>query len=374
LLEELLNPVGYYFWILVISVIALAIAILSRPFSTYVKFVYPTAKYEAIGNPYVVEKNLNSILESKTLTDFKENLNATKDFKINGDTSYQIQKSLDESFFQTVQMMKKDNSKKMHKFFDVYLEKIDIYLVKKELRNKLKNGEVSDKSIEQAFLPSTKKLLYNIKENEKENLAKDILDFGFHNDIIEEIKKEEIDYIKIDNIVDRYILNKFKQLKLPYKCNEAKEKFIKTYLDIYNIKHILRCKQLGFDKETCMKYFNGEGREIPQWKYEELSELDGVAQVINQLEGTSYYNMLKDSIEGYNKEKTVQTLENKLDRLFLNQIKDISLENYSTIGPTIRFLFFKEYEIQNLKIISKGIAEDLSKELTKKFLVEEDAA
>jgi vacuolar-type H+-ATPase subunit C/Vma6 len=374
LLEELLNPAGYYFWILVISVIALAIAILSRPFSTYVKFVYPNAKYEAIGNPYVVEKNLNSILESKTLTDFKENLNATKDFKINGDTSYQIQKSLDESFFQTVQMMKKDNSKKMHKFFDVYLEKIDIYLVKKELRNKLKNGEVSDKSIEQAFLPSTKKLLYNIKENEKENLAKDILDFGFHNDIIEEIKKEEIDYIKIDSIFDRYILNKFKQLKLPYKCNEAKEKFIKTYLDIYNIKHILRCKQLGFDKETCMKYFNGEGREIPQWKYEELSELDGVAQVINQLEGTSYYNMLKDSIEEYDKEKTVQTLENKLDRLFLNQIKDISLENYSTIGPTIRFLFFKEYEIQNLKIISKGIAEDLSKELTKKFLVEEDAA
>jgi vacuolar-type H+-ATPase subunit C/Vma6 len=117
--------------------------------------------------------------------------------------------------------------------------------------------------------------------------------------------------------------------------------------------------------------FNGEGREIAPWKYEELAEMDGVAQVISGLEGTSYYNILKDSIEYYNREKTVQILENKLDCLFLKLIKEISTKNYVTIGPTIRFLVFKEYETQNLKVIAKGIAENLSAELTKKFLVTE---
>ncbi len=371
MLDLLFDPAGYYFWILIITVIAGAIAILSRPFSTYVKFVYPNAKYESMGNPYVTEKKLSSLVESKTLSDFREILKNSKDFKIKGESSYDVQKSLDESFYQTIEMMKKDSSKKMDNFFDIYLEKIDMYLVKKELRNKLKNGEVNDKSIEQAIRSSTKKLLYNIKETERKDLGEMLLDFGFHEDMAKELSNEKIDYMETDNEVDKYIINKFIDVKVPYKCGEGKEKFIKTYLDIYNIKHLLRCKQLGFGKENCMKYFNGEGREIAKWKYEELSELDGVAQVINQLEGTSYYNTLKDSIEEYNREKTVQILENRLDNLFLDLIKEISLKNYSTIGPSLRFLIFKEYEIQNLKVIAKGIEEDLSKDFTKKFLVME---
>ena len=70
----------------------------------------------------------------------------------------------------------------------------------------------------------------------------------------------------------------------------------------------------------------------------------------------------------------MQILENKLDGLFLDLIKDISMNNYSTIGPTLRFLIFKEYEIQNLKVIAKGISEDLSSDFTKQFLVVEGVA
>ena len=227
------------------------------------------------------------------------------------------------------------------------------------------------KSLEQAILPKTKKLLYTIKETGKENIAQPLLDFGFSENLIREIKNEQIDYMKIDNEVDRYIINRFLNVKVPYKCKQGKNNFIKTYLDIHNIKFLLRGKQLGFDKKTLVAYFNGEGREIAPWKYEELAEMNGVGQVITGLEGTSYYNILKDSIEQYNKEKTVQILENQLDRLFLKLIKEISTQNYVTIGPTIRFLSFKEYEIQNLKIIAKGVAEGLSIDLIKKFFVTE---
>jgi len=371
MLEELFNPAGYPFWILIITIIAGTIAIISRPFSTYVKFVYPNAKYEAMGNSYVTEKNLSSLVESKNLADFKENLNSLKDYKIGGETTYDIQKSLDGLFYQTIEMMKKDGSKKMYDFYNTYIEKIDMYLIKKELRNKLKNNEVDEKSIESAILPTTKKLLYNIKN--KENLSQILLDFGFHKDIAKELANQKIDYMEIDNEIDKYIINKFIKVKVPYKCEQGKNNFIKTYLDIYNIKFLLRCKQLGFNKETCMKYFNGEGREIAKWKYKQLTEMDGVGQVISGLEGTSYYEILKNSIEEYNKEKTVQILENRLDTLFLKILKDISTQNYTTIGPTLRFLVSKEYEIQNLKVIAKGVAENLSKDLIKKFLILEGA-
>jgi len=372
MLEELFNPAGYPFWILIITIIAGTIAIISRPFSTYVKFVYPNAKYTAMGNSYVTGKNLSSLVESKNLADFRENINSLKDYKITGETTYNIQKSLDNLFYQTIQMMKKDSSKKMYDFYYTYIEKIDIYLIKKELRNKLKNNEVDEKSIESAILSTTKKLLYNIKETNKENLSPILLDYGFSEDIAKELANEKIDFMKIDNEVDKYIINKLIKVKVPYKCEQGKNNCIKSYIDISNIKFLLRCKQLGFKKETCMKYFNIQGKEIAKWKYEQLADMDGIGQVISGLEDTSYYETLINSIEEYNKEKTVQILENRLDTMFLKIVKDISTQNYTTIGPTLRFLVFKEYEIQNLKVIAKGVAENLSKDFIKKFLILED--
>ena len=369
MLEELFNPSGYSFWILIISIIVGTIAIISRPFSSYVKFVYPNAKYETMGNPYVTEKKLNILIESKNLFDFKENLNSLKDYKIAGEDTFDIQNSIDNLLYKTIDMMKKDCSKKMYDFYNVFIEKIDMYYVKKELRNKLENNEVDEKNIERAFTPNIKKLIYNIKETNKDNLSHVLMDFGFNEDVEKELKNEKIDYLEIENKIDRHTINKFLKIKVPYKCDQGKNNFIKTYLDINNIKFLLRFKQIGFKKETCMKYFNGEGKEIAKWKYEQLSDMDGVGQIISGLEGTSYYNILKNSIEEYNKEKSVQILENRLDTLFLKILKDISIQNYTTIGPTLRFLIFKEYEIQNLKVIAKGIAEDLPKDIIKKFLI-----
>ena len=373
LINQLFDPAGYQFWLLIITIVVGAIAILSRPFSTYIKFVYPNAKYEAIGNPYVIQKNLNTIIENKSLSDFKEHINSKRDYNLKGENSYEIQRSLDNCLYKTIMMMKKDNSKKMQGFYDIFLEKIDMYLIKKELRNKLKNNSVSESSIEQAILPVTKKLLYNIKEFEKSKLANLLLDYGFHEDIAKELTQEKIDYLVIDNAIDKYILNRFLKVKVPYKCDKGKNDFIKIYIDILNIKFLLRCKQLGFDKNTSMKYYNGEGKEIAPWNYEQLAELTGVGQVISGLEGTSYFNILKNSIEEYNKEKTVQILENKLDSFYLKKIKEISTNNYSTIGPSIRYLVFKEFEIQNLKIIAKAVAENFSNEITKKLLILEDS-
>jgi vacuolar-type H+-ATPase subunit C/Vma6 len=57
--------------------------------------------------------------------------------------------------------------------------------------------------------------------------------------------------------------------------------------------------------------------------------------------------------------------------LYLKHIKEISQENYITIGPTIRFLVSKEFEIRNLKAIAKGISENIGSDLIKEILITE---
>lgn len=333
-------------------------------------FAYPNAKFEAIGNPYTREKELNNIVESKNLSEFRETLNSSKDYNVIGEDTYSVQKSLDDNFLQTIDMMRKDSSKKMNNFYDIYLEKIDIYLIKNELK-KFTLGKTEKVDIDSAILNSTKEFLTKLKESGKEILPELLKTYGFTNELIEAISKETFDSIKIDVIIDKYIINKLKQVEVPYKCEKAKQNYIKRMIDVLNIKNILRVKQLGYDANTCKMLFLGEGREIAPWKFNEISELEQPPQIISSLEGTSYFNVLKDAIEQYNTENSVQVLENVLDGYFLKLIRDISIQNYLSLGPTIRFLVSKEFEIKNLKVIAKGIGERLSSDLIKRFLITE---
>ena len=371
MLEIILDPYNYPFWILIIATIAGAIAIISRPFSTYVKFVYPNAKFEAIGNPFITENELNKVVENKNLSDFKDSLNSSKNYNVTGESIFEIQQSLDKNFVKTIEMMQKDSSKKMKAFYNAYIQKLDNYLLKNTLKNKFGNKKIDEKTAENAILPSTKNLILDIIASDKEKIAEILKSKEFDKKILEVLSEETVDNLKIDTAIDKYIINKIRQVKVPYKCDKAKQHFLNSYIDIVNVKNTLRAKQLGYDEKAIKELYLGEGQEIAKWKLKEISEADSVAQVISALEGTSLYDPLKNSIEKYNHEETVQVLENALDGHFIKLVKDISIQNYSSIGPTLRFIVSKEFEINNLKIIVKGIGEGLSSNLFKSLLVKE---
>lgn len=368
--EWIFDPYNPPFWILIASIVGVVIGIIFRPFITHIKFAYPNAKFEAMGNPFINDKDLSNIAESKDLNSFKELLNSLKDYDIVGEDVYSIQKSLDDNFLRIIDMMRKDSSKEMREFYDMYLEKIDSYIVKNELK-KLLLGKTEEVEINNAILPRTKEFLSKLNDRGKEILPEVLKSYGFENELIEALTEKTPDFLMIDIGIDKHIFNKFKQVKVPYKCEHAKQSFVKTMIDILNIKNLLRAKQLGYNAATCKKLKLGEGKEIAPWKYDEMAELDQPSQIISALEGTSYFNVLKDAIEQYSLENSVQILENALDGYFIKLVKDISLQYYLNLGPTLRFLISKEFEIQNLKIIAKGIGENLSSHLIKGFLIKE---
>jgi V/A-type H+-transporting ATPase subunit C len=371
LFEVIFDPYNYPFWVLIAGIIIGVIAGISRSFSTYVMFAYPNAKYEAIGNPFITEKELSRIAESADLSGFKDALNASKDYDLSGDNTYDVQQSLDDNLIQTIDNMRKDSSKKMNVFFDVYIEKLDIHLIKNTIKNKLDDKKIDEKIIDKAMLPNTKTLLLKITDSEKQKIPEILKEYGFEKDVIEAVSEENIDFLKLDTTIDKYIIDKFRRIKVPYKCEKAKQKFFGTLVDIFTIKNILRAKQLEYNTESCIKLYLGEGLQIASWKFKEMTESDSVPHVISSLEGLSYYDALKNAIEDYNKEKSVQVLENALDSHLLKLIEDISTQNYVTIGPTIRFIVSKEFEIENLKIIAKGVSEGLSSDIIKSLLTRE---
>jgi len=371
LFEIIFDPYNYPFWIFITAVLVGAMLVISRPFSTYVKFAYPNARFEAMGNPFIKDKELNRLLDSKDLSEFKDSLNTLKDYDITGKNSQEIQQSLDDALIQTVDISRKDSAKKMNEFYDIYLEKIDAYMIKNELKNKL-NGKEIDKTVaNSAILPKTKQILEELAAAEKDKIPEILKNYGFGIEVTDAVLDDENDFLALDTAIDKHIIERLQKAKLPHNCEKGKQKFVKRTIDINNIKRILRAKQLSYDEKTCLNLFLGDGQEIAAWKFKEMAQTDKISQIISSLEGTSYFDILKDSIEEYNKERSVQVLENSLDRLYLKLVEDISTQNYVNIGPTIRFLVSKEFEIRNLKIIAKGIGENMHPDTIKNFLIME---
>ena len=106
MLDFLLDPFSYLFWIFIITIIISSIIIVWRPFNIYVQFAYLNAKVEAIGNPYLTEKELNKLIESKNIIELKETINTNKDYDIIGKGSNEIHTSLDDNFKKTIKQSK----------------------------------------------------------------------------------------------------------------------------------------------------------------------------------------------------------------------------------------------------------------------------
>jgi len=241
----------------------------------------------------------------------------------------------------------------------------------KIIKNKLLNSQFGKITVEPINNKKIKQLSNEIINSENEEINEILIKFGFNSNLKNLQYNNTSDFLFLDNIFDTYIISKFKDLKLPKKCKKAQENFVEYMIDIKNIKNILRAKNLEFDEKTCDKLFLGEGKEISNWKFNELCQLIDVNQVIINLEGTSYYDSLKDSIEKFNAEKTTQVFEKSLDEYFIKILKDLSIENYVHIGPILRFLISKKFEIINLKIISKAIEENIDSQLIKNNLIME---
>ncbi|MBN1860100.1 MAG: V-type ATPase subunit [Candidatus Thermoplasmatota archaeon] len=371
--EEVLNPQSPFFWLLLISILAAVFLFIGRYFRTYVKFVYPNAKFEAIGNPFIQEKELNILVENTTLETFKDRLNTLRDYQVDGDNASLIQQSLDTNFLRTVAMMRKDSSKKLYAFFDLYLQKNDFPLIKNEIKTILLGME-RHPLVERAAHPQTKKLLEQLQGVSKEQLSSVLAAQGFTKDLQDEVSKETPDFFQIDLLFEKAFLAQFKALKVPYKCENAKEDFIKNMVDMLTIQHLLRAKQLSYPPDRGKSLFLGEGKQISRWRFDAMIDASDVPGLITALDGTSYFPLLSTKIEHYSKQKSVSMFETLIQSVFLLRVKQISLQNYLTIGPLLRFLVSKEFEIKNLKVIAKGIAENLPTELIKSNLVKEVAA
>lgn len=351
-------------------------AVIIRPFATFTKFAFPNAKFEAIGNPLVKETNLQRYLELSDLQTFIDQLNSQKDYALQGSTSLKIQTELDQLLFNTLLMMKKDSTKKMHRFYDAYGELLDANLLKTALKQHVQKQHIDEDLFKQAKSEEISRQLRILSTAGPDDFI-DVLELlQFPESVISLVKNKDdtFSYFALDAAVDKMMISKLLRIKMPYKCDEATKGYLKRMIDIRTIKHLLRAKHLSYDADHCKELLIDDGYELAFWKQEELCQAENLADFINKLEGTRYYQALKEVQDKKKKtDSSIQPYTDALDTLWLLLVKDISTAHYSTVGPSLRFIEYKQQEIRNLKIIVKGISEKLPSSAISSLLIMEES-
>ncbi len=363
MLHTLLDPNNPLMWVIVTSILAGAIVVIYRPFLSFVRFVYPNAKYEAMGNVFLHQPSLQRLIESGSLEGFVEQLNTQKDYKVQGTTASEVQQNLDQLFVQTIEHMKKDHAKTMHPFFDRYLEIYDTSTVKTVIKLKRRQQNIEEPLHKQVMSKRVQRFIQQLESADPESYLEVIKDFGFSVSFIDLLRQQDTSDESIDAAIDRQFIESLHQIKVPYKCQQAKHLYIKRLIDITSIKLLLRAKKRHIDETECLKLYIDEGYEILLWKFKELCKAETVSDIISLLEATSYGPVLRQVTDTTKTTTTsVQPYSDALDQYMLTIMKDISNNYYSSIGPTLRFLYAKQTEITNLKIIAKGLSEQLPTE------------
>ena len=350
-------------WIAFAFAGVLAVAKFAPSLSAIAAFTYPNAKFNAIGSPYLQEKEISRLIGSKNLEDFRNNA-VSRDFVIEGESIGEIQRSIDDSLAGIIEMARKDSPDKVGKFYDAYLQKLDARAIKDAVRNIMEGKKLEDARV---FSPYSEEFLKRIKEGGgKDGLLSALSSSGM--DEVRGLVESGSPFQEVEYAIDRNIVKNIGSADVPGSCIHSRDVFVKRLTDVMNLKAILRAKYYGM--EGVGKMLFGEGRELPSWKLEHMMKVKAIPEIVSLLEGTSYIKPLRDAIGAYGREG-ISALEMALDRQLIRHAAAIALEDTMGLGPGIRFIVEKEFEARNLKAIAKGVGEGLPAEKIWKLMVVE---
>ncbi|MFP4001478.1 MAG: V-type ATPase subunit [Candidatus Natronoplasma sp.] len=375
MIEEFLESVGLTNFVFIIVGLALLIVVILfmsyyRTIISIANFTYPNAVFRSTGNPYLKREKISDMIDRGNLNEIYSELE--KDgYEIPKDIRDDIEKIESEFEEKTVQFVKKayDSSPdEIKQFTRAWMAKYDVKMAKRALKAM---GEGQNEDLESK--------LYPVKEIDQEVIddlisarnIQETLSILKETDLGEALEKKEWKgrYFELDVALDKY---QFKKIKKGMSKVEADQKapvqyFFGRYTDLWNIKIIIRGHREEIEEEKLKDALLPQGRELADWKLEEMAEAKNLDEALIQLEGTSYEDIRKkmQSDQKFDFEKY-------LDEKLLKMTVELTNQYVLTVGPTLKYLVGKEFELRNIRALIRGIKENVDPKRIEELMILED--
>ena len=248
-----------------------------------------------------------------------------------------------------------------------YLRNYDVWNIKTLLRGKYYNASADE--IKEALV-SAGQLSYTFlselagKQSYSEVIS--VLESTVYYPILKEYDGTNLS--DIENRLDKMYYNGLFNVIGESKSKDRKlfAKFIRTEIDIKNIKTLFRLKKAGVSQDEIVDLIIDGGLELSTNNIQKLLPLsyDDFIQALDQY---SFWDSISDAVNS-----DTDSLINVETQLIKHSLKSASSFSHVyplSIVPIMDYIISKRNEVNNLRIITRGKAANLSDEIIKNQLV-----
>lgn len=184
----------------------------------------------------------------------------------------------------------------------------------------------------------------------------------------EYIKNEDLSEMEL--ALDRYYFEwAQKQLAGRGDNLKAARQVMGVQADVTNLLTVFRALKADMSDVQIKDFFLEGGLYVNARLFGELVEQSDIDQVLDRLRQTPYGRVLDDAILVYLEENNISALERALEEVLLRKAVSLGAADPFGVGIAISYLWGKQNEITNLRIIVKGVSAGLPPERMKKELI-----
>ncbi|HLC59899.1 MAG TPA: ATP synthase A1 subunit C [Candidatus Nanoarchaeia archaeon] len=256
-----------------------------------------------------------------------------------------------------------------------YVKRKDIEDLKTILRGKFTNSDEEKiaASIIGAGNLGKDFLLSLLKKDSLEDILKIIgmIDMPEFKIALKEFKNKN-NLAGIENALDKhYYINLIQFSRRLPKQGALFRQFFHKEVDILNILTLLRLKEHKFTKEEIRNFIIPYGDKAKDLWISNLLNADGLDNLAKSLEKTGYGDIISKGMEDFKKTKSLITLEIGLYKHLLKQTILFMHQHLLSIDVILGYMFAKDIEVRNLKIIVKGKQLGLNEQFIESQLIYE---
>ena len=137
---------------------------------------------------------------------------------------------------------------------------------------------------------------------------------------------------------------------------EVARRILGMQIDTANLVMVFRLLAADQESARAERYFLEGGRVIKRELFLELSRLSDVDQVLDRLKNTTYAEALDAAALRYLEYNSIPVFERELEELLMRRALMAGIKDPHGVGVAIAYLYGKQNEITNLRIVVKGKA------------------
>lgn len=151
-----------------------------------------------------------------------------------------------------------------------------------------------------------------------------------------------------------YFTYSLRKVRMMGRNGAMAQQILQTQIDIVNLLTLLRLQKSKQPEDEAKRLFIPWGKEITLERFLELSQKEDVDEVVDGLLDTTYGRILEGAMMKYVELGSLAALERALETYFVQKGAYMSKGDPLGVGIAIGYIWAKDNEIVNLRIIVKG--------------------